>query len=212
MKSILKTGWVLFLYSCGRNSSENSSIVADSTLKNIYINSAKIESKNEITVSANQQKLNKNLADTAIDPYYKEIYRQGKLTTIDYKNLLSLPKKLFKKDTANDLFFFIVFTKSLSSSDEFYSEGAGLTALKFVTENTEKFAVNFNNAPYLNDQDLNNWAKCIYSEIQISNEKFETRAVRNLENRLLKNIKGSKKENIDIVTKLIEKINQLLPN
>ena len=88
----------------------------------------------------------------------------------------------------------------------FYSEALGLSAFDFVTKKTEWFADYFNIAPKLTDKDMDNWADYIYGEIQISRENEEEKAVKELENTLLENIKAARKEYKLVIEKLIEKI------
>jgi len=215
IKSTFIFGLAFMLLSCGQQPSKNEILLTESTRDKGIIDSPKIVTTTNVqkdgTVSPNQQELNKALADTTIDDYYKEIYRQGKLISADDNKMLSITEKLFTQDTDKDLFFFIVFTKSMNGSDGFYSEAVGLSAFKFVTKKTEWFADYFNIAPKLNDQDLDNWARYVYGEIQISRENEEKKAVKELENQLLKNIKGARKEYEVVIKQFIEKIKSTMP-
>lgn len=179
-------------------------------LKNSIIVTGKIDTKTKIqtdqTVSPHQQELNKALADPTIDKYYKEIYWQEKLIREDDNKMLSITEKLFTNDTDKDLFFFIVFTKSMNGSDGFYSEAVGLSAFEFVTKKTEWFADYFNIAPKLDEQDMDNWAKYVYGEIQISKENEKKKAIKDLESQLFENIKGARKEYENVINKFIEKV------
>lgn len=164
-----------------------------------------------ITTSPYQIELNKALADSTIDNYYKEIYRQEKLIKADDNKMLSVTENLFTSDTDKDLFYFIVFTKSMNGSDGYYSEAIGLSAFEFVTEKTEQFADYFNIAPKLNNQDMDNWAQYVYGEIHISRENEEKKAVNELESLLLENIKGARKEFEVVIKRFIEKIKSTKP-
>ena len=195
------------LISCRQQASKNETLLTESTPK---VDTTTIVQTDE-TVPPNQQELNKALADLTIDGYYKEIYRQEKLISADDNKMLSITENLFTKDSDKDLFFFIVFTKSMNGSDGFYSEAVGLSAFEFVTKKTEWFADYFNISPKLNDQDMDNWARFVYGEIQISRENEEKKAVKELENQLLENIKGTRKEYEVVIKRFIEKIKSTMP-
>lgn len=160
---------------------------------------------NEI-ISPCQIELNKVLGDKEIDNYFKDIYHQEKLISADDNKMLSITDSLFTKDSKTDLFYFIVFTKSMNGSDGFYSEAVGLSAFDFITKKTEWFADYFNIAPKLTDKDMDNWANYVYGEIQISREGEELKAIKELESIVLGNIKEARKEYRPIIEKLIEKI------
>jgi len=195
------------LLSSGQQASKNETLLTKSTLK--VDTTTKVQT--DETVSPNQQELNKALNDSTIDDYYKEIYRQEKIISADDNKMLSITENLFTKDSDKDLFFFIVFTKSMNGSDGFYSESVGLSAFEFLTKKTEWFADYFNNAPKLNDQDMDNWAKYIVGEIQISRENEEKKAVNELESLLLENIKGARKEYEVVIKQFIEKVKSTMP-
>lgn len=158
-----------------------------------------------------QQELNKALAEPSIDDYYKEIYRQNKLITADDNIMLSITEKLFTDEADKDLFFFIVFTKSMNGSDGFYSEAVGRSAFKFITEKTEQFAHYFNDVPDLTKQDLDNWAAYVYGEIQISRESEEEQAVKELGTLLFNNTKEASKENKAMISSFMDKIKSMMP-
>lgn len=211
MKSIAIFGVSFLLLSCGQKTGRNETPLAESTPEKANTSeTAKIDTTTGIpadeTVSPNQRELKKALADPTIDSYYKEIYRQEKLIPADDSKMLSITEKLFTEDPDKDLFFFLVFTKSMAGSDGAYSEAVGHSAFKFVTKKTEWFADYFNVAPKLNDQDLDNWARHVYGEIKISRENEEKKAVKELESQLLQNIKGVRKEYEVVVKRFIEKI------
>lgn len=157
-------------------------------------------------VSPNQKELNKALADNTIDKYFKDIYYQEKLISANDNKMLSITDSLFTTDKETDLFYFIVFTKSMNGSDGFYSEALGLSAFEFITKKTEWFSDYFNIAPKLTEKDLDNWAYYIYGEIQISREGEELKAINEFENLTINNVKESRKEYRPVIEKLIEKI------
>jgi len=165
----------------------------------------------EEIVSPYQKELNIAFANPDIDVYYKDIYEQEKLISTDDIKMLSITDSLFSNDPENDLFYFIVFTKSMNGSDGFYSEAVGLAAFEFITNNTNEFADYFNIAPKLTGRDMDNWATYICGEIQISNENHEADAIKELENKLLDNIKDSRKEYENVIKRLLEKIKSTMP-
>ena len=148
--------------------------------------------------------LNKALNNPAIDNYYKEIYKQGKLIRADDGKMLSITDSLFTKNSEKDLFFFIVFTKSMNGSDGFYSEAVGFSALEFATKHTVKFADYFNVAPDLTGEDMDNWAYHIMGELQISDDELKT--IETIERQMFENLKGTSKEYNVVVERLIEKL------
>jgi hypothetical protein len=216
LKVTLIFGFTLMLLSCRQQidqkekSNGESKFETDSVTEKNKQDTTKVI-QNKITVSPYQQELNKALADTTIDDYYKEIYRQEKLISAHDNKMLSITEFLFTDEPEKDLFYFIVFTKSMNGSDGFYSEAVGLSSFKFVTTKTEQFADYFNIAPKLTDQDMENWAEYVYGEIQISRENEEKQAVKELEKKLLDNIKEARKEYRLIIETFIEKIKSRMP-
>lgn len=157
--------------------------------------------------SPNQLLIEKSLNDTTIDSYYKDIFRSGNLLSHPDDNMmLSITDSLFTVNPNRQLFYFLVFTKSMNKSDGFYSEAVGLRAFQFINEHTSRFADYFNIAPYLNDSDFNNWVNYICGEIMIAYEDKEEEAIKQLSIRLKENIKGDRKEYLIIVNKFIESL------
>jgi hypothetical protein len=211
LKTTLLFGLTFLFLSCGPQNDNNEKSITGSEFETDSFTEKKdqdtsIRIQTQETVSAYQQELNKALADTAVDDYYKEIYRQGKLISADDNKMLSITDSLFTDDPDKDLFYFIVFTKSMNGSDGFYSEAVGLSSFEFVRTRTEKFADYFFIAPKLTDQDMDKWAQSVYGELQISRENEEEQAVRELERELLDSIKEARKENRVIIERFIEKI------
>ena len=155
--------------------------------------------------------LNKALNNPAIDNYYKEIYKQEKLIRADDCKMLSITDSLFTKNPESDLFFFIVFTKSMNGSDGFYSEALVLSALKFITTQTIEFADYFNIVPNLTEKDMDNWAYSIVGELQISSENKELEALEKVERQMFENIKEARKEYHIVVEKFIKKLKSKMP-
>ena len=221
IKNILFLLLVLVLFSCGNQQTENSKTKLDSydSIKSVTVDRIDLD-ENEINSNAwteyksdsstsdspMQIELNNALENESIDKYYKEVYLKEKLISADDNKILSITDSLFTNNTETDLFYFIVFTKSMNGSNSFYAEALGLSAFDFVIKKTEWFTDYFNVAPKLTDKDMDNWADCIYGEIQISRENEEEKAIKELENKLLKNIKGARKEYKPVIEKLIEKI------
>ena len=221
IKNILFLLFGLVLFSCGNQQTNHSETEANSSdsvktvkIDSFYIDESEINSsewkeyKSDSTVSKSpmQVELDNALGNESIDKYYKEAYQQEKLISADDNKMLSITDSLFTNDTETDLFYFIVFTKSMNGSDGFYSEALGLSTFDFVTKKTEWFADYFNIAPKLTDQDMDNWAYYVYGEIQISRESEEEKAVKELEIQLLKNIEGNRKEYKVVIERFIEKI------
>jgi hypothetical protein len=148
--------------------------------------------------------LGRNLKD-----YYARIFVLGKLVSAPDSKMLSITDSLFTQNQKTDLFYFIVFTKSMNGADGFYSEALGQSALKFLRSKTETFADYFNIAPKLDVTDLDNWASCVYSEIMISRESEEEVAINELETELLENIKTARKEDQVIVSLFLRKLKML---
>ena len=167
--------------------------------KEYVMDSSKINSPFQI-------ELNNTLKIESIDDYFKEVYLQEKLISADEIKMLSITDSLFTNNSETDLFYFIVFTKSMNGSDGFYSEALGLTTFDFITKKTEWFANYFNIAPKLTDTDMDNWANFIYGEIQISREGEEFKAIKELETLCISNIKEARKEYKPIIEILIKKI------
>lgn len=157
-------------------------------------------------VSPYQKEINKALVDNTIDKYFKDIYYQEKLISANDNKMLSITDSIFTADKETDLFYFIVFTKSMNGSDGFYSEALGLSTFEFITKKTEWFANYFNIAPKLTDKDMDNWVRYIYGEIQISRKGEELNAINELETLTINNIKESRKEYKPVIEKLIKKI------
>lgn len=215
IKTIYILGLTFVLLSCGQQTDEaetnpTESFTGTGTSK-ATLKTTKTD-QDEETISSYQQELNKALSDTNIDLYYKDIFRQEKLIPADDNKMLSITDSLFSKNPEKDLFYFVVFTKSMNGSDGFYSEALGLASYNFITINTEWFADYFNIAPKLTENDMDNWANYIFGEIQISRENNEVKAIKELEGHLLDNIKEARKEYKVVIEKLIEKIKSTAHN
>lgn len=162
--------------------------------------------------SSCQEELNKALDNSTIDSYYKDIYQTEKLIFTTDNKMLSITDSLFTNTPETELFYFIVFTKSMNGSDGFYSESIGVSSFNFITQRTEQFAEFFYITPKLNEKDLDNWAEYIYNEIQISSENQEQLTIEQLESELTEKLKESRKEHkvvIEMLIKKIKKINEL---
>jgi hypothetical protein len=220
-RNILFLLFGLVLISCGNQQTKHTETESNSadtlktvTIDSFYMDESEINSnewkeyKTDSTVSNSpmQIELDNALKNESIDNYYKEVYRTEKLISADDNKMLSITDSLFTNDSETDLFYFIVFTKSMNGSDGFYSEALGLSAFDFVTKKTEWFVDYFNIAPKLTNKDMENWANYVYGEIQISREDEEGKAINELENELLENIKGARKEYKPVIEKLIKKI------
>ena len=151
-------------------------------------------------------------AEVTVDDYFENIYRQEKLIIAEDIIMLSVVDSLSSNDPDKNLFYFIVFTKSMNGSDGFYSEAVALAAFEYITTQTERFAVYFNTSPKLTDMDMDNWASYIFGEIEISRENHELKAVDELEIQLLDNIKGAENEYKVIIERLLEKIKSTAHN
>ena len=203
-------GLVFLLFSCGHQSDQERKSHTESVSENDDFNTT-TKNLNQQTSASYQEELNKALADTSVADYYKVIYRQEKLISADDNKILSITKQLFTEDPDKDLFYFIVFTKSMNGSDGFYSEAVGLSSFEYITTKTERFAQYFLYAPKLTDKDLENWAQYVFGEIQISRENEEKQAVKELESQLYDNIKEAGKEYRVIIEKFIDKIKSTMP-
>lgn len=204
--------WLVLLCSCGHRNAQENSLTTKTQLRTDTASvegekTATIDEQKEEIISPYQIELNLALADTAINDYYKKVYREEKLMKASDSLMLTITENIFTNDSSKDLFYFIVFTKSMNGSDGFYSEALGLSSLKFITIQTSKFADWFNIAPKLTDQDMTSWAQFIYNELKISREKHETEALKNLENQLLGNIRVERKEYRLVIERLIGKLN-----
>jgi hypothetical protein len=208
------------LFSCGNQQANTSKVdynTSDSVkiiqFDSFYLEESEINSnewkefKNDSStvISPFQLELDKALQKEFINDYYKEVYQKEKLVEEEGNLMLSITDSLFTTDPETDLFYFLVFTKSMNEADGFYSEALNIAALEFVIKKTEWFADYFNIAPGLTDKDMVNWASAIYSEIQIS-EEDETEAILELEKQLLENIKESRKEYRAIIETLLAEI------
>lgn len=134
--------------------------------------------------------------------YYKDVYSQEKLIPADDILMLSITDSLFTENSENELFYFVVFTKSMIGSDGFYSEALGLSCFNFITTQPNKFANYFLTEPKLTEGDLNNWADYIFGEIQISRENEEMKSIKELEIQLIPHTT----ENKNLLERLITKI------
>ena len=149
-----------------------------------------------VTKEELHQELEAAIKNADIRDYYKKVLREGKLIKAEDSLMLTITELLFTPEQDKDLFYFLVFTKSLNGADGFYSEAMGLAAMDFLRENTGAFTTYFDKAPKLTAVDLKNWADCIYGELQISEEGNEEQAIFDLEKDLLQNVKGSDQEGV----------------
>ncbi len=204
------------LISCGQNANKNEAIpigsikVVDKNTDNKMIDSS-IDSHPITNTSPNQIEINEALSDPEIDDYYKEIYKKKEIIAAEDSKMLSITEKLFTDNSRQDLFYFIVFTKSMNGADGFYAEAVAESAYKYVTTKTIEFADYFNIAPGLTDEDLTNWAEFVSGEIKITREGNEENATKILENKLRENLAGSRKEYLVVIEQFIEKVNSTMP-
>lgn len=224
MKTINNLFVIIFgsaLVSCGnqhnvhsKSESNLSNTIKTITINDFYVEESEITSNDwkeynsdtSASKSSMQIELDNSLKNESIDNYFKEIYQKEKLISADDNKMLSITDSLFTKNPENDLFYFIVFTKSMNGSDGFYSEALGLSAFSFVTNKTEWFSDYFNTAPKLTDKDMNNWANYVYGEILISREGEELKAINELEIIVLENIIEARKDHRAVIEKFIGKI------
>jgi len=154
-----------------------------------------------------QKELNNAYDNAAIDEYYKEIYKIGKLVVEEDGKMISITENLFSQEEDKDLFYFVVFTKSMNGADGFYSEALGVSALKFLKEYPQRFAAYFNcSTEKLDDNDIYNWAFFIKSEIAISNEGNEAQALEELGQFLTENVKDGKSEEKAFIQQFIKRL------
>lgn len=216
LNATLIFGLTFLLLSCGQQTDQKDKSNTESKIDIEPFTDKKepdttTKNQKQKTVSLYQQELNKSIDDNTIDDYYKDIYRQEKLISADDDKMLSITERLFTDDPEKDLFYFIVFTKSMNGSDGFYSEAVAFSSFEFVTTKTEKFADYFNITPKLTDKDMKNWAQYVYGEIQISRENEEEQAVKELERKLLDNIREARKEYRIVIENFIENIKSTMP-
>ena len=62
------------------------------------------------------------LSEQIINQYFEKIYTQEKLINENDYLMLTVPDSLFSNNPQKQLYYFIVFTKSMNGSDGFYSE------------------------------------------------------------------------------------------
>ena len=207
-RQIIIAGLSFLLLSCGERPDSAEPTVSfepvDSNSRSSQITAQTIQDQDNL--SPYQQELNKLLSDPIVEQYYKDVYIQGRLIPAEDNKMLSIIDSLYTPVPARKLFYFIVFTKSMNGADGFYAEPLGLSALRFVRTRTEWFAEYFSTAPELTDQDMRNWAECIYGEFQIAEEGHELAAVDELEQQLIHNIAELRGEYRPVIEKLIEEI------
>jgi len=165
-----------------------------------------------ISENPNQRLISNSINDTTISEYFKDVFIKGHLINhLDDNIMLSITDSLFSTNMERQLFYFLTFTKSMNKSDGFYSEQVGLSATKFITERTERFADYFNIAPYLTDNDFQNWVDYIWGEIQISAENNEKEAVKKLTLELKENVKNNRKEYWVVIDRFIVELENKSP-
>lgn len=211
--SMLLSGmFVLLAVSCSQMYDDTST---EST--GVYPSAERVQeiAADTITKEDLQKELDEAMKNPSINAYYKKVLREKKMVRAEDTLMLSITEMLFTPESDKDLFYFLVFTKSLNGSDGFFSEALGLAAMDFLRENTAAFASYFDNAPELSALDMKNWANCINGELQISEEGNEEQAIYDLEKELMQNIKGTGKEGViarfmaSVRTERMEKLNQI---
>lgn len=201
---LLIIGLLVLQFSCTSRTSKKTDILTN--IKSDKVLAEKNNDTIENTIKENSDTLIGYKKYNSEYDYYFDIYKQEKLIAADDILMLSITDSLFSKDKENELFYFIVFTKSMNGSDGFYSEAVGLSCFNFITTNPITFAKYFLSESKLNDNDFKNWADYIYGEIQISRENQEHEAIRELEELLKEKVKDSKNEYRELIDKLIDEI------
>ncbi len=158
---------------------------------------------------------NKNLAGHPLKYYmeHKQIPQVckdlfiGKRKPTDDSDVLSLMDSLFTNNNETRPFYFLTLTWTMEEADGAYAEPLGMMAKSFVEKRTQRFIELFINESILTKEDLDEWAKSVAGEIQISAEGMEKEEVLNVKNVMIKNCsKCSDKEKrfIDEFIKLLE--------
>ena len=154
--------------------------------------------------------LNEVLSDPTIDEYYKKIFKQEKLIWVEDEKMLTIIDSLSTKNKTRELFYFIVFTKTMNGADGFYSEPLGEKALWYIINREQHFADYFAKIPKLTRKDLNNWSSNILGEIKITRENEEQKALTELEEKLVSNLKITNFKVKEPIIKLIDLIKKHL--
>jgi hypothetical protein len=195
MKTIFISLILILLFACQTKTKKTSETQKDEKLvQTISKSVSKKEDVPEIVYSTEE--------------YFQKIYSDEKMFYIKDENMiLSIGDSLFSKDSSKQEYYFTVFSKSMNGSDGFYSEMVSLCAYKFVTVESQKFINYFRHSNKLTEQDLDNWALFVLGEIQIEYDTEIKKGVKELQNKLEKNVPKSNKQNP--ITKLIKKIKKL---
>ena len=145
------------------------------------------------------------LKDKTIPQLAKDLYQEKVKPTDNFGNI-ALIDSLNSTGYARG-FYFLVITKTMKSSDGAYAEPLGIAAKEFVEKNTNEFVSYFiNNPGLLCTDDLKNWASFVYSEIQISSEGSEQKAINDFKIKIRKNCKRLSKRHIKKANEFIELI------
>jgi hypothetical protein len=200
-------GIMIFVISCAESTNKRNIISKNTKLDSELIELEK-KTKDSIDNKSKENYIGYKKYNTEYE-YYMDIYRQEKLIDADDILMLSITDSLFTENRETELFYFVVFTKSMNGSDGFYSEALGTSCYKFITTKTNKFTEHFLKESKLTETDLKSWAECIFGEIQIAKKNSEIEAIKELEKELLENINESSESCKKIVLDLIVILKEL---
>lgn len=157
---------ILGLFSCTQNSDS-------STIKKPDIQT--------ISHDYYQEKLDECYENPDIDAYYKEIYDKEEMIEAEHDKMYSITENISTLDTDKNFFYFVVFTKAMNGAEGFFAEALGMTAVKFLQEDTFNFAEFFgSNVDKLTDKDMDNWVSFVKTGIHVTNSGNEEAALTEL--------------------------------
>jgi len=146
----------------------------------------------------------------------KDIYLDKEWNLSNDTEALALLDSLTAKDKSARPFYFKVVTKTKKKSDGYFSEGLGYAGYNYVLNNTQEFALYFENKCHT-DNDLATWADIVIMEFSISGEgSYDKPIVDDYIKKLKSNCKDCSTTQKETINKfgltLKEKWNEFLKN
>lgn len=152
-----------------------------------------------------QKELDAALKNPDVSEYHKITYKSGKFLYTFQTDLLQVTAdSLFTRVPELDLFYFMVFTRSMNGADNEYPKQAADAAYRFVTTRTAEFVEYFTNAPGLTDQDLDHWAKHLALEISRKYPKAKMESADDL-GKMMRTALGGVSDG-DVIDRLVGKV------
>jgi hypothetical protein len=129
----------------------------------------------------------------------------------DENDVLSILDSIFTTNDQTRPFYFFTITRTMDEADGAYAEPLGMMGKQFVETRTLDFVGYFDEEQLLTDTDLEQWAKTVAGEIQISSEGREKEELNSLTNKMKVNCNSCTERQVKILNDFVERVGYHCP-